>query len=238
MTPIHIVADKKDIAPLVLLPGDPLRAKYIAENYLENIKLINTVRNMFGYTGTYKNVKVTVIGSGMGIPSVGIYSYELYKFFDVKKIIRIGTAGSANKSVKIRDLVLSTSAVSDSNFGYALLKSKDKKISSANELNQIIIKTAQELKINLIKGPIYTSEIFNVYVNIDHLLNKIPKTIKPLAIEMEAFGLYQIASFLNKQATTLVSVVDSPYEKNFLTSEEREKDLNEMIILALESIIK
>lgn len=238
MNAIHIIADKKDIAPLVLLPGDPLRAKYIAEKYLKNIKLINTVRNMLGFTGTYKNKRITVIGSGMGIPSVGIYSYELYKFYGVQKIIRIGTAGSIDENVKIRDLILSTAAISDSNFGYAFRKSKAKKISSTNELNQTIIKTAKELNFNLKKGPTYTSEVFDVYASIAHLLNKIPTNIKPLAVEMEAFGLYHIAAALNKQSTTLISVVDSHYEKTSLSTEEREKDLNEMIILALESIIK
>ena len=106
MNPIHIVANKDDIAPLVLLPGDPLRAKYIADNYLENVKLVNSVRNMLGFTGTYKGKKITVIGSGMGIPSASLYAYELYEFYKVKKIIRIGSAGALSPDVHVRDIVL------------------------------------------------------------------------------------------------------------------------------------
>ena len=108
MATAHIESKLEDIAPVVLMPGDPLRAKYIAENFLEDAKLINKVRNMFGYTGTYKGKKVTVFASGMGIPSIGIYSYELYKFYNVEKIIRIGTCGSFNKDIKLLDVVLSS----------------------------------------------------------------------------------------------------------------------------------
>ncbi|MDD4705702.1 MAG: purine-nucleoside phosphorylase [Bacilli bacterium] len=237
MNPIHIVTEKDNIADLVLLPGDPLRAKYIAENYLENAKLINEVRNMFGYTGTYKGKRITVIGSGMGIPSVAIYAYELYKFYNVNKIIRIGSAGAFNKDVKVTDIVLGKDAYSDSNFVYAIKKRNEKLIKSSNTLNEKILNKSKELNIPVYYGTIYTSEVFDVYHNIDHLKDNIPKNIKPLASEMEAFGLFHIADLLNKKATCLVTISDSKFEDNKdLTSEERQNALNKMIILALESI--
>lgn len=239
MNPIHIVANKDEIAPLVLLPGDPLRAKYIADNYLEDVKLVNSVRNMLGFTGTYKGKRITVIGSGMGIPSASLYAYELYEFYKVKKIIRIGSAGSLSPDVHVRDIVLATTAYSDSNFRYALTKSTSKKIASSNTLNQIILNTSKNINIPIKKGHIYTSEIFDVYAPIDHLLNKIPKNVKLLACEMEAFGLFTVANYCKKDATCLVSISDSKFEKGTdLTPEERQTTLNQMIFLALESIIK
>ena len=122
MEPVHIVTEKENIAPIVLLPGDPLRAKYIAEKFLTDAKLVNEIRNMYAFTGYYKGVRVTVMGSGMGVSSVGIYSYELYHFYDVKKIIRIGSAGSMNEDAKILDVVLSTGAYSNSSFENTLFK--------------------------------------------------------------------------------------------------------------------
>ncbi len=239
MEPIHIVSDKKDIAPLVLLPGDPLRAKYIADNYLEDVKFVNNVRNMFGYTGTYKGKKVTVIGSGMGIPSASLYAYELYEFYNVKKIIRIGSAGALSPDVHVRDIVLASTAYSDSNFRYALTKKKSKKIASSNDLNMKILNTAKLIDIPVKRGAIYTSEVFDVYASIDHLLNKLPSNVKLLACEMEAFGLFTVANYCNKEAACLVSISDSKFEKDKnLTAEERQTTLNQMIFLALESIIK
>lgn len=239
MKPIHIVTGKNNIASRVLLPGDPLRAKYIAEKYLEDPVLINNVRNMLGYTGKYKGKRITVIGSGMGIPSASLYVYELFKFYNVERIIRIGSAGSLNPNVHVKDIILGTNAYSDSNFRYALTKSKSKKISSSNYLNQQIINTSKELNIPINKGTIYTSEVFDAYEPIDHLLNKIPKNIKLLACEMEAFGIYTVAKYFNKEATCLVSISDSKYEKDKdLTALERQTTLDQMIYLALNSIIK
>lgn len=149
MKPIHIVAEKKDIAPIVLLPGDPLRAKYIAENFLKDAKLVNSVRNMLAFTGTYKDVPVTVMGSGMGCPSIGIYSYELYHFYDVKKIIRIGSSGSLNPNVKISDVVLSTGAYSESALAYSWNKDTNKYQEASTQLNEIIANTALEMNISL-----------------------------------------------------------------------------------------
>ena len=239
MKPIHIVTGKNNIASRVLLPGDPLRAKYIAEKYLEDPVLINNVRNMLGYTGKYKGKRITVIGSGMGIPSASLYVYELFKFYNVERIIRIGSAGSLNPNIHVKDIILGTNAYSDSNFRYALTKSKSKKINGSNYLNQQIINTSKELNIPINKGTIYTSEVFDAYEPIDHLLNKIPKNIKLLACEMEAFGIYTVAKFFNKEATCLVSISDSKYEKDKdLTALERQTTLDQMIYLALNSIIK
>ena len=236
MDAIHIEANKEDVAKVVLMPGDPLRAKFIAENYLEDIKEINRVRNMLGYTGYYKGKKVTVMGSGMGIPSIGIYSYELYTCYDVDKIIRIGTGGSLDKSIKVNDIVLASSSYSPSSFAFQWGKCVENNISSNKDLNNSIIKTAKKLNYNLNIGTILTADVFTVYANIDHILKNVPKHIKLLSNEMEAFGLFHVANMCNKQATCIMSIVDSPFEEIMLSPEEKEKKLNDMITLALESI--
>ena len=234
---IHINAKKEDISNVVLMPGDPLRAKYIAENFLSNSKLINDVRNMFGYTGYYKGKKVTVMGSGMGIPSIGIYSYELYTFYDVDKIIRIGTGGSLDKDVKVNDIVLASSSYSPSSFAYVWGQDVRNVINSDELLNKKIIETSKNLKTDLVVGTILTADVFTVYANVDHILKNVPSHIHLLCNEMEAFGLFHVAELCGKEASALVTVVDSPFEKVMLTNEEKEKKLNDMIILALESII-
>lgn len=233
---IHIEAEKNDIAENVLMPGDPLRAKYIAENFLTDVKEINKIRNMLGYTGYYKGKRVTVMGSGMGIPSIGIYSYELYTFYDVKNIIRIGTAGSLNKDIKIMDLVLAKNSYSPSSFAYVWGKDTSNLLNSSNQLNNQIISTSKKLNINLNYGTILTADVFTVYANIDHILYKIPKHLNILANEMEAFGLFHVANLCNKNATCLISIVDSIYDKNMVSETDKEKNLNDMILLALESI--
>ena len=237
MKPIHVVTAKGNIAENVIMPGDPLRAKYIAEKFLEDPVLINTVRNMFGYTGTYKGKRVTVMGSGMGIPSIGIYSYELFYFYDVKNIIRIGTAGALNPNVKIGDVVLSTGCYSESSFAYQYGKLYDKYIDSSIDLNLKILKTAKEKNMNVALGPTLTSDVFDVYVNIDHVFDKCPILSELVACEMEGFGLLHVARMQQKEATVMMTVVDSKYDQeNAMTPEEREKALDDMIVLALESI--
>lgn len=233
---IHIEAEKNDIADVVLMPGDPLRAKYIAEKFLNDVKLINDVRNMLGYTGYYKGKKITVMGSGMGIPSIGIYSYELFNDYDVKKIIRIGSGGSLNKNIKINDIVLAKNSYSPSSFAYVFSKDVNNLINSSEKINNDIINTAKKLKINIHYGTIMTADVFTVYADVSHIYNKMPKHIELLANEMEAFGLFHIANVSGKEATCLMTIVDSPYEKIMLTQEEKEKNLNNMILLALESI--
>ncbi len=245
--PIHINAKEGEIAPLVLMPGDPLRAKYIAENFLENSiaenfsidnKNIANLRNMLGYTGFYKGVRVTVIASGMGMPSMGIYAFELFHYFHVEKIIRIGTCGAVKPTVKVSDLILATSSFSESNFAYTFNDYKEHITYPSNELNSTIMDTANELNYKLHVGNITTMDVFGPYVDYDRLLNRIPKELDIIAEEMEAFGLFHIANYFKKEASCILTAVDSKYSNIVLSSEDREKSLNDMIILALESIIK
>lgn len=236
MKPIHIEAKKEDIAEVVLMPGDPLRAKYIAETFLTDVKLINTIRNMFGYTGYYNGKRVTVMGSGMGIPSIGIYSYELYTYYDVKRIIRIGSGGSMDKNIKLLDIVLAKNSYSPSSFAYVWGKNVNNLINSSEDLNNDILKKADELNIKLNYGTIMTADVFTVYADVSHILEKLPKHIKLLSNEMEAFGLFHIANLCGKEATCLMTIVDSPYDENMVSENDKVNNLNEMIKLALESI--
>jgi len=237
MPTAHIESNLEDIAPIVLMPGDPLRAKYIAENFLEDAKLINKVRNMFGYTGTYKGKKVTVFASGMGIPSIGIYSYELYKFYNVEKIIRIGTCGSFNKDIKLLDVILSSGAYCKSYFD-VLLDGVDLDFIQSNaDLNRQIMNNAKERGVDLKFGKTITSDVFDLYCDdMTRFRDNFPD-MNFLSVEMEAFGLFYVANKLGKEAACLMTVVDSLYDKRSLTSEERETSLNDMIEMALESII-
>lgn len=232
----HIESKKEDIAKTVLMPGDPLRAKYIAEKFLKDYKLINTVRNMYGYTGYYKDKKITVFASGMGIPSIGIYSYELYKFYDVEQIIRIGTSGSFNKDIKILDVVLSEGSYAKSYFD-KLLDGKDiDYIKSDQELNKKILEMGKKNNIDIKYGDTITSDVFDLYCESEEdFRNNFPKNKNFLAVEMEAFGLFYMAKKLNRKASCIMTVVDSFYDKRSLTSEEREKSLDEMIKIALEA---
>lgn len=233
----HIESKKEDIAEVVLMPGDPLRAKYIAEKFLTDYRLVNTVRNMFGYTGYYKDKRVTVFASGMGIPSIGIYSYELFKFYDVKKIIRIGTSGSFHKDIKILDVVLSEGAYCKSYFDQLLDNQDVDYVESNEELNQSVLKKAKELNISLHYGKTITSDVFDLYCDDKEKFRANFPDDNFLAVEMEAFGLFYIAKKLDRQAACLMTVVDSLYDSRSLTSEEREKSLDYMIIVALEAAL-
>ena len=230
MTP-HIESKKEDIAEIVLMPGDPLRAKYIAEKYLTEAKLINKIRNMFGYTGFYKGKRVTVFASGMGIPSIGIYAYELFNFYDVKKIIRIGSSGSFNPNIKVGDLVLATSSRSITSFDSLVLERDLKEIMASQDLNEIIQQTGQELDLKLNVGKIITSDNFDNFLKLHEEGNY-------LATEMESFGLFALAQKLNKEASCLLTVVDTHNSKEEIPAKDREKALDDMIKLALEAIIK
>ncbi len=236
--PIHINAEKGSIAELVLMPGDPLRAKYIAEHFLNDAKEVCNLRNMLGFTGFYKGVKVSVVGSGMGMPSMGIYSWELFHYFNVKKIIRIGTCGVVSPSVNVPDLILANSAFSESNFAYTFNDYKEHITYPSKELNNTIINTAKELNYKLHVGDITTMDVFGPYIDYDRVLNRMPKELNVLGEEMEAFGLFHIASHFNKEASCIVTAVDSKFSDVVLSGEERQNSLNEMITLALESIIK
>lgn len=235
---IHIESKKEDIAELVLMPGDPLRAKYIAENFLDNYKLVNQVRNMFGYTGYYKGTKVTVFASGMGIPSIGIYAYELFKYYDVKKIIRIGTSGSFNKDIKILDVVLSTGAFAKSYYDLQLDGHDTNFAPASVKLNNLIQQAADETNSPLKIGKTITSDVFDIYCdNISEFKDNF-NFANFLAVEMEAFGLFYLAKKFERDASCLLTVVDSIYDKRSLSSEDRQNSLNQMITLALDAIIK
>ncbi len=236
--PIHINAEKGSIAPLVLMPGDPLRAKYIAENFLTEAKEVCNLRNMLGYTGMYKGVRVSVIGSGMGMPSMGIYSWELFHYFNVQKIIRIGTCGVVSPDVNVPELILATSAYSESNFAYTFDDYKEHITYPAKELNEKIINTAKELNYTLHVGDVTTMDVFGPYIDYDRVLNRMPKDLNVIGEEMEAFGLFHIANHFNREASCILTAVDSKFSDVVLSGEMREKSLNDMITLALETIIK
>lgn len=233
----HIEALEGEIAKTVIMPGDPLRAKYIADNFLEDVKLVNKVRNIFAYTGKYKGKEFTVFASGMGIPSIGIYSYELYKFYNVEQIIRIGTCGANREDIKLFDVVLADSAYSLSTFAYLFDGTEDKIMYADKEINNKIENIANRNNIALKRGTIITSDVFNVYVDNDKYMAKYPAELNSLASEMESFGLFFIAKTLNKKASCLLTVVDSPYDKRVVSSQDRQNSLNTMIKLALDSCL-
>ena len=238
MTP-HISSKKDDIAKLVLCPGDPLRAKYIAENFLENTRLVNSVRNMLAYTGTYKGKEITVFASGMGMPSMGIYCYELYKFYDVDTIIRIGSCGAYDESLNLFDTILVENSYTEGNFAKALNNTDCHVVGASKSINSILKDTSKELNINCIPANVLCSECFDYYVeDINVLLNRLPKDLNLTAAEMESFALFYTAKYLNRKAACLLTVVDSHYKKQQISAEDREKSLNDMILLGLESLMK
>lgn len=238
MTP-HNEAKLEDIASTVLMPGDPLRAKYIADNFLTDVKLINSVRNMYGYTGLYKGKKITVFASGMGMPSMGIYCYELYKFYNVQNIIRIGSCGAYSPDLNIFDTLLVDNSYTEGNFAYALEGANCHTIQADESLNNIIENCSKELNIPIVKGNVLCSEVFDYYVkNIDDLISRFPKDLNIIGAEMESFALFYTAKYLNRKAACLLTVVDSHYKNQAITVEEREKSLNNMIVLSLESALK
>lgn len=234
MTP-HNEAKKGDIAKVVLMPGDPLRAKYIAENFLEDVKLVNTVRGMFAYTGTYKGKELTVMGHGMGIPSVGIYVHELFAFYDVECIIRIGSCGAYVESLNLKDVIVVNEGYSESTFAKIYNGCEEHSIAAKNSCNEVIEETAKELDLNIVKGNVHSSDVFySSTTNMDELVN----VHKCIAVEMESFALFHIANALNKKASCILSVSDSLVKKAELTPEERQTSFTNMIKLALETAIK
>ena len=239
MSTPHNEAKIGDIAKTVIMPGDPLRAKYIAENFLENYKLVNSVRGMCAYTGTYKNKEITVMAHGMGMPSIGIYCYELYKIYGVENIIRIGSCGGYLPELKLFDIVLSEKVFSESNFALTLNNENCHIVSANNELNNVIAETAEEDNINIHIGNTVCTDCFDLYMtDVNQFLARVPEGFNPASAEMEAFALFYVAKILNKKASCLMSVVDSKYIKDVATPEERQTGLNNMIRLALDSSLK
>ncbi len=221
-----------DIARTVLMPGDPLRAKYIADTFLENVVEFNDVRNMFGYTGTYKGKKISVMGSGMGMPSIGIYSFELYNFYNVDRIIRIGSAGAYAPELKLYDTLLVKEAWSESNFAFAQNGERSHILKSSKELDNEIIKIAKKLSIPIIKGRIHSSDVFYRFAKDSHV--EIYQKHGCLAVEMESFALFHNANVLGKQAACLLTISDSLVTHEVTSAEERQSAFTNMMKIALE----
>lgn len=237
MSTPHNAANNGDIAKTVLMPGDPLRAKFIAETYLKNPVQFNTVRNMFGYTGTYKGKKISVMGSGMGMPSIGIYSYELYKFYGVETIIRIGSAGAYTKELQLFDLVLADSAWSESSFALAQAGvSGDIQLPSP-VVNEVIARAASSLSTPLTKARIHSSDVFYHEANVDDH-NDFYQKHACVCVEMESFALFHNASVLGKQAACLLTISDSLVTSEITTAQERQTSFHKMMEVALEAAIQ
>ena len=234
----HIEANYNEIAPLVLMPGDPLRAKEIADNILADAKLVNDVRNIYAYTGYYKNKRVTVMAAGMGMPSAGIYYHELFKFYDVEKIIRIGTCGGTVKEEKLLDLVIADKAFTTSNFAFTYTGKESYMAYPSKDLTDKLITSANEKNLNYNLGGVFTMDFFGPYIDTKPMYEKIPKDFNLMAEEMECFGLLLIANTLGKEAACILTVVDSPFYDTVVSSEEREQGMDNMIKVALDAIIK
>ncbi len=231
---IHISAKKGQIAKVVIMPGDPLRAKWIAENYLTNPMLINNTRGMYGYTGKYKNTKITVMGHGMGIPSILIYTHELYAEYGVNCIIRIGTCGSYDKSYNVGDIFVAKTIYGDTNLKRDLgLKTNSKVLKVKKELVDLISSVAKKQKTQFLSGQVYSSNIF--YSAVDWKKRK--QETKSTCVEMEGYGLIANALRFNKDAAMILTCSDSFVNKKILTSKERETNLRKMVSLALESAV-
>src|SRR5574344_551544 len=235
--PIHIKCAKNAIAPRVLMPGDPLRAKYIAEKFLDDARLVTSVRNMYGFTGTYKGVPVTIMGSGMGMPSMSIYAFELFYYFNVEKIIRIGTCGVVTPDIKVPEMILAKNVYSLSNFAFNYNGFEGHLVEPSKELDEKILTTAKSQGKSLHYGTVLTCDVFGPYINMDAVLSRIPTNIHPIAEEMEAYALVHVANAFHKQATAIVTAVDSKFSDIVLSIEDRERSLDDMILLALDSLI-
>lgn len=236
MTP-HISSKKEDIAKTVLIAGDPKRTEFIAKNYLENPVLVNEIRGALAYTGTYKGKRITVFTSGMGMPSMGIYAYELFKYYDVDNMIRIGSCGSNVPNIKLLDVILSTCSYNEGGFAYNF-NNKDVHEANASEfLNNKIIETANLKNINIVTGKTACCEVFDPYMEDYRIfLSRSPEDI--IASEMEAFALFYLAEYFGKNAACLLTVSDSKYDTRIVSPEDRQNSLTTMIELALETSLK
>lgn len=231
----HIECTKEDLAEVVIMPGDPLRAKYIAEKYLTDAKLVSRARNMFCYTGTYQGKRVSVMGSGMGMPSMSIYAFELFYFFGVKRIIRIGTCGGLIPEMNVPDLILATESYNEGNFAYSYNGDPTHFAYPSKSLNEKIMKVAEEKGKKLFLGTVMSTEQFGFYSDNEHVLSRVPSETKVIAEEMESFALFHIASSFGLESACILTVVDSKFKDTFMTIEEREKSLDDMIVLALDA---
>ena len=232
---IHIGAKAGDIAETVLLPGDPKRAKWIAENYLENLFCYTDIRGMLGFTGTYKGKKVSIQGTGMGIPSISIYITELMKDYGVKNLIRVGSAGSYQKDVKVRDVVIAMSTSTDSNINNRRFNGANFSPTTNFELFKTALKVAEEKNIKIKAGNVLTSDEF---YNDNSDYYKKWADFGVLAVEMETAGLYTLAAKYKAKALSILTISDSLVSPEITSPEEREKTFSEMIELALETAIR
>lgn len=231
---LHIKTEyDDDIAKLVIMPGDPVRVKFIAENYLDDYKLVNNVRLNLAYTGYFKGVKVTVMASGMGCPSMAIYAKELFDYYNVEKIIRVGSCGSYYDEIDVKSVILAEKAYTLSNFSYQYDGKEIDLISASSFLDQKIIENAYKANIELRIGNIETTDVFYKTIN-----NPEVKKNYCLGVEMETFALFYVASLYKKQASSILTVSDNLVNNKKLTTEERETTFNEAICLALNSIIE
>ena len=234
----HNSANVGDIAKTVIMPGDPMRAKYIAENFLTNVKIVSDVRGIACYTGYYKNKEISVMAHGMGMPSAGIYAYELFKFYEVEKIIRLGTCGTNNPSVHLLDILLANSSYTPSNYALTFNSLDIHIIDASHDLNDKILDKAYDENIPVTLGNILTSDCFDWYIeNLDAFNDRLPKNLDFMGIEMESFAIFYIAKVLKKEAACLLTVVDSHYEETELKDDEIEKAIDDMTMLALDSIV-
>ena len=230
----HNQAKFGEIAKNVLMPGDPLRAKFIAETFLENIKLVNSVRNMLAYTGEYKGKKITVMASGMGMPSIGIYSYELYSQYGVENIVRVGSAGAYTDKLNLFDVVLAESAWSESSFAKTQNGYDKDTTYPDRELNEKIIETAKKLDIPLHLEKIHSSDVFYTESNVDGY-KEINAKHGCECVEMESFALFHNAKVLGKKAACLLTISDSFTLEQKATPEERQTAFINMMKIALET---
>ena len=231
----HINAPKDGFAKTVLIPGDPKRAKYIAETYLKNAVLVNDVRGIQGYTGEYKGKKVSVMASGMGIPSIGIYSYELYHAYDVDNIIRVGTAGALLKDIKVRDIIIATGACTDSNYAFNFGLNGTISAVPSFELLKKADEAVQQLKLGdkVRFGQLLSTDVF--YKDKPDTLDWAKMGV--IGVEMESYALFLNAARAGKRALSICAISDNIVSKQELSAEERAQTLNDMLILALETAI-
>lgn len=227
---VHINANPGDVAEIVLMPGDPLRAKWIAETFLEDAKCYNTVRNMLGYTGTYKGVPVSVQGSGMGLPSFSIYAHELIHDFGAKKLIRVGSAGAMKKDIKLRDVVIAMSASTTSSINRSRFDGGDYAPTASFDLFKKALKIADEKNIDVKAGNVLSSDLFYTDHRDDY---KKWADYNVLCVEMEAAALYTIAAKFNVDALAVLTISDSLVTGEVTSTEDREKTFNQMIDIAL-----
>jgi len=232
---IHISALPGEIEKTILLAGDPLRAKYIAENYLQNIKLVSSTRNIYFFSGTYKNKPLTIGASGMGCPSIGIYSFELFTEYEADCIIRIGTCGAYSKKLNLFDLINVDTACSESTYAVCAFGYKKDQFKHQGKVFEVINETAKQLNQELKTGSVHSGDVFYRQAKGKPA---IVKKYKSLAAEMEAFALFANARFLKKSAATILTVSDIISTHQRISADEREKALIPMIELALEAAIR